>query len=653
MGLFGETANLVAHLGLKDDFSGPLKKADSGLSKFDRHIGTSGSRAFKAGQQIGTGIKRGAVIAAAGMGLLATQVGFGIESLIKLETVTAQTNAVLKSTHGAAGQTTKGILAMANAFENMNATMDDTVIQSGANVLLTFTNIRKKAFEPALKAALNLSTAMGQDLQTSIVQIGKALNDPAKGLTSLTRIGVTFSDQQKNQIKVLMRSGQTLKAQGIILKELNKEFGGSFLAGGNITAGKVAKFKDSIDDLQRALATALLPTIGNVAQALTKLLDDPKTIAGVSSFGKELASLFTSDNIISGIHGVMGALKPLVELVRVAAAPVKLIVDSFLKLPSQLQTVLIGAFAVNKLTGGLVTNVIGGLLETGLKSLRLMNVQAAVVNVNGGIGGGGGLSGVGGAAGGGLASLLGPVMLAAVAAFAAKAVQDQGNAEFNSAGANNANFQVNGVLPFGIDAGIHNLLEGIRLYTDKLNGGTNNNPAAAFGMSGVKDTSNTAAAFGAGHQFADSIANKMKGIYERALAHHKNPTEENVLKTLKRNETKQAIAIALTKAVLAATNQTKAKAQATAAAVKDADSSITARVRGLTDPIHGTTGQVSRSGHEVATALHHLPVPIVNVKVSVTPAKIQRTTTIQYRYGPGNGSSGTPSGGANGGAVPS
>jgi hypothetical protein len=204
-----ETARLIASLELKDLFSKQVDSASKSLGKLDKSLDSSQSRAYKAGTQIGTGIKRGAAIAVAGIGLLATQVALGIKSLDGLEKVTTQTDAVLKSTHDVSKQTSAGIRDMANEFENLNATIDDTVIQSGANVLLTFTNIREKAFKPTIQAALDMNQALGggeSGLQGTIQRIGRALNDPIKGLGQLTRVGVTFTAEEKKKIAELVKS---------------------------------------------------------------------------------------------------------------------------------------------------------------------------------------------------------------------------------------------------------------------------------------------------------------------------------------------------------------------------------------------------------------------------------------------------------------
>lgn len=439
MGLLADTAKLAVQLDLKGNFASNLKSTQKALGEFDRSVTGTGSRALKAGQQVGTGIRNGAIIAAGAIGLLATQVTAGLNSLVALEKVTTQTNAVLKSTKGVSGQTADSIRALANRYESLNATIDDKVIQSAANVLLTFTAVRKEGFEPALKAALNMSTALGTDLQGSVIQIGKALQDPIKGLTALRRVGVNFSADQIAVIKRLVETGQTLKAQKLIIAELNTEFGGSFLAQGNTTAGKVAKFQDSIEELQKALATALLPTLGKVSDRLSTMLADPRVIQTVKDLGDSIAGLFSDKNLADGgkilgtLFDTAKAAAPVVsEAAKATLGAVRAAVSLFTSLPPDLQRIAISAFAINKLTGGLVTNVGAGIVGAILGKLRsaVVNVSGAVVNVVGAggvpgapppVGGGGKGSFVGGAA-----KLIGVGVIAELANVISPAITDLG-----------------------------------------------------------------------------------------------------------------------------------------------------------------------------------------------------------------------------------
>ena len=46
-----------------------------------------------------------------------------------------------------------------------------------------------------------MAAVFGQDLSQATIQLGKALNDPIKGLSALTRVGIQFTEQQKKEIK--------------------------------------------------------------------------------------------------------------------------------------------------------------------------------------------------------------------------------------------------------------------------------------------------------------------------------------------------------------------------------------------------------------------------------------------------------------------
>src|SRR5262245_40422906 len=165
-----------------------------------------------------------AAAGAAGLGLLTKTLSTGVDELTQAAQVGAQTTAVIKSTGAAAGVSAKHVEDLAGSLMTKTG-VDDEAIQSGENLLLTFTRIRNEAgkgnavFDRATKAALDLSVALGQDMKTSAVQVGKALNDPVRGMTALARVGVSFTKAQKDQVKALEASGHHLEAQKIVLGE--------------------------------------------------------------------------------------------------------------------------------------------------------------------------------------------------------------------------------------------------------------------------------------------------------------------------------------------------------------------------------------------------------------------------------------------------
>lgn len=180
--------------------------------------------------------------------------------------VGAQVNAVIKSTGGVAGVSAKAVDQLANAISRKTG-IDDEQISSAQAMLLTFTNVRNAqgVFSSATKAAIDLGVATKTGPVQAATLLGKALNDPAKGLSRLTRVGVTFTDQQKAQVAAMVKSGDTAGAQKVILEELNKEFGGSAKA--QATAGEKASV--AFKNLKEQIGTALLPVIDRLANAIT------------------------------------------------------------------------------------------------------------------------------------------------------------------------------------------------------------------------------------------------------------------------------------------------------------------------------------------------------------------------------------------------
>ena len=148
----------------------------------------------------------------------------------------------------------------------------DETILSMQGVLLTFTQIKGDVFKDATEAILNISVALGQDLQQSAIQVGKALNDPAKGVSALQRVGIQFTDEQKAMIKQLDKTNQTAKAQAIILKELELQFGGT---ASNVSSTSISlkRLSSAFGDLMESGGGKLAPLLDNLIILTTELVE--------------------------------------------------------------------------------------------------------------------------------------------------------------------------------------------------------------------------------------------------------------------------------------------------------------------------------------------------------------------------------------------
>ena len=198
--------------------------------------------------------------------------GASVKAFADSERATAQLEAVIKSTGGAAGVTAQSVLDYAAAVQKKTTYEDDSVVATSA-LLLTFTNIGKDVFPKAMDAILDMSTAMGQDLKGSAIQVGKALNDPVAGITALTRVGVTFTDQQKEMIKYLVETGQVADAQRMVIAELAKEFGGSATAEAATFSGQVSQLKNQLGDMMEVIGASLIPVFKELQGSMQPLIE--------------------------------------------------------------------------------------------------------------------------------------------------------------------------------------------------------------------------------------------------------------------------------------------------------------------------------------------------------------------------------------------
>ncbi|MAH51451.1 hypothetical protein CMI37_36890 [Candidatus Pacearchaeota archaeon] len=211
-----------------------------------------------------------------GIALLERSIGKLLSSYGDFEASQKRIGRVIKSTGGAAGITKEEIFAMNAAFEKSTSIAETTINQVSA-LLLTFTNIGGDVIPQVTEAVLDMTVVMYQgnvtleSLKTTSIQVGKALNDPIKGLNALKRVGVSFNAQQKSIIRALQNTNQLTKAQGIILEELEKEFGDQATLK---TYNKAVLALDtSIGNLSKRMGEELRPAIEPLIISLTELID--------------------------------------------------------------------------------------------------------------------------------------------------------------------------------------------------------------------------------------------------------------------------------------------------------------------------------------------------------------------------------------------
>ena len=255
---------------------------DSGLKK-----------AQKGFNSLGKSIKGALGVAGIGVGLssITSQLGDAVKAAEKVQKSNQRLEQVAKSMGlfgTATAATTERLQKYADTLE-MSTGVEAETIKLVQAKLLTFKNIGITAtevggqFDIATQAALNLAAAGFGTAESNAVQLGKALQDPIKGITALARAGVTFTDEEKQKIRTLVESNKVLEAQDLILGALETQVGGVAEA----TATTSDKIRNAFGTVEDAIGFALLPAFEDFAD----YLQSSEFSVAVEDFAEDLANL--------------------------------------------------------------------------------------------------------------------------------------------------------------------------------------------------------------------------------------------------------------------------------------------------------------------------------------------------------------------------
>lgn len=294
--------SLLVSLGLDSaQFKSGLSEAEKSLKKTERNIVSMGRDVQKAG------VALTATVTASFAALVASSVPAAIESREAL----AQVEAGLNSMGDAAGRNLKQLTDQAALLQSLSTFDDDDILKNVTANMLTFGDVADTQFDRAQMAVIDLATRLDTDLKSSTILIGKALNDPIKGLSGLSRVGIKLSADQEALAKSLAATGDIAGAQNVILNELEKQYAGSAKAARDAAPGS-----DTIDawrNFQETVGDIVLNVLPPLTNVLTGVLDgfnnlSPGTQQFIIGAGAMLAVL---GPVLIGLGGIVQLAAPL------------------------------------------------------------------------------------------------------------------------------------------------------------------------------------------------------------------------------------------------------------------------------------------------------------------------------------------------------
>ena len=314
------------------------------------------------------GKKAAVAFAAAAVAATAFAVKFGKDAIVAGEaaaTANARIEQINKSM-GLFGESTAQVSESLIKYAEQTARLtgvDTNSIKATQAKLLTFKELAATAgelggnFERTTKAAIDLGAAGFGTAEMNAVALGKALNDPIKGISALTRNGITFTESEKERIKVLVESNKVGEAQNMILQAIETQVGGTAEA----TANPTDRMKVGFTQVQERIGLALLPVLDKfTAFMLDKLF--PAFEEYVAPAVQRLVDLFSSDS-----GGLGGSFNQIVAVVKSYVMPIfRGAVDIFNDVKSAIGSNIDSFkefFDVVKYIAPVIGKVIGGALS--------------------------------------------------------------------------------------------------------------------------------------------------------------------------------------------------------------------------------------------------------------------------------------------------
>ncbi|WP_444884519.1 hypothetical protein [Microbulbifer sp. PSTR4-B] len=244
-----------------DVFGRSMRGAAQGVATIDGPLGGVSGRVGALNGLLTSGASSWALFGAGVAGVTAVFYQ-SIRAGEEMERQQLKIEALLKATGSTSGRTAQQLDDQARSVAR--ATLASvTGIREAQGVLITFKGVQGPVFDDAIRLSQDLSAVMGGDAKSAALQLGKALEEPSTGLTALKRAGVSFTEQEKEQIKTLEQSGRVAEAQRMILLKLEQQVGGA----GAAEAGGLTGATDSLGQAWQEFLEGLSETSGSTSIA--------------------------------------------------------------------------------------------------------------------------------------------------------------------------------------------------------------------------------------------------------------------------------------------------------------------------------------------------------------------------------------------------
>ena len=263
------TRGVNVRIGAEEQVSRESSKAAKAIRGLDKES-TKSSKNIMQGWAAATIVVTGVMRAWGRVSAAVAQAGQAYQTQIQAE---QKLSLAVRATGSELGLTTEALIEHAQALSRVTQFGDEVII-SAQGVLAQFGTISGETMPRATRAALDLASALGTDLNSAAQRLGRALSEPERATTLLRQANIILNDSQQETIDNFLAVGDEASAMGFILEQVERQFGGFAEAVGQSSVGILARFENLKGDLLEAVGGIMTPLRTRFVESITPAIED-------------------------------------------------------------------------------------------------------------------------------------------------------------------------------------------------------------------------------------------------------------------------------------------------------------------------------------------------------------------------------------------
>lgn len=318
---------------LKVRISADIAKLSQGLQQAQSKMISAGAKMQSVGSSMqGVGMKMSLGVTAP----LLLMGKIGVEELGSIEKANANTASSLARIGAKSLVSVGGVQKLAGALQRKSG-IDDQVIQSGANMLLTLGSIDtktkegKKTFETATKSMVDFAEATGTDAAAAGKLYAKSMAAANQGTILLPK-GVKLSEEAMSKLQTSFdKAGSAGERQALVAEALGQKFAG---AAKLTSTEKWAVMQDQLAGIAAGIVEQLMPAVSVLTE---KIGDWAAKFEALSPTTKKVIAIVAALAAVMGpvlivVGTLVGAIGALMPVFAALLGPVGLIIIAIVAL---------------------------------------------------------------------------------------------------------------------------------------------------------------------------------------------------------------------------------------------------------------------------------------------------------------------------------